>query len=61
MLDEGIIAVNNNGGALYYASEELREDIEFVRTVLGTNGSALEYTSEYVKGYFRTVAIIGEI
>ena len=44
-----LMAVNNVGLALRYASEELRNDPEIVRAAITRNGYALEFASDAIK------------
>lgn len=44
-----MVAVAQKGGKLYYASDELRNDKEFVMAAVAQNGRALEWVSKELK------------
>ena len=44
-----MVAVAQNGSALQYASDELKNDKEIVMAAVAQNGSALQYASDELK------------
>ena len=45
-----LTAVSKNGGALQYATEEMKGDREIVMAAVSKNGDALHYATEEMKG-----------